>query len=134
MKISTPTADTVCFHCNGKGHFKRECPTFLEEQRVASVANASGINVIEFNFAISSSNSWIVDSGAGAHVCSNMQALKGSRKLAKGEMQFKFGDGALLAAEAVGDLELILPTGIILKLSSVYFIPSCNKNIISYLV
>ena len=71
-----------------------------------------------------------MDSGAGAHVCSNVQALKGSRKLAKGEMQFKFGDGALVAAETVGDLELILPTGLILQLSSVYFIPHCNKNII----
>jgi gag-polypeptide of LTR copia-type len=23
VKVSTPTPDTVCFHCNGKGHFKR---------------------------------------------------------------------------------------------------------------
>ena len=26
VRTSTPTSDTVCFHCNGKGHFKREFP------------------------------------------------------------------------------------------------------------
>ena len=46
-------------------------------------------------------------------------------------MQFKFGDGALVAAIAVGDLELILPTGFIIELTSVYVIPSCSRNIIS---
>jgi hypothetical protein len=58
---------------------------------------------VEINFAISSSNSWVMDSGAGAHICSNMQALKRSRRLEKGEMQLKFGNGALVAAIAVGD-------------------------------
>jgi hypothetical protein len=45
-----------------------------------------------------------VDSGDGAHICLNVQALKRSRQLAKGEIQLKFGNGALVAAIAVGDL------------------------------
>jgi gag-polypeptide of LTR copia-type len=95
VKVSTPTPDTVCFHCNGKSHFKRECLKFLEEQKMGP--STSGIHVVEINFVISSSNSWVVDSGVGAHICSNMQALKRSKRLAKGEMQLKFGNGALVA-------------------------------------
>ena len=130
-KVSIATVDTVCFHCNGKGHFKRDCQKFLAEQKTARVASSSGIHVIEINHTNTFSNSWIVDSGAGAHICSNMQTLRKTRKLAKGEMQFKFGDGALVAAVAIGDLELVLPTGLIIELTSVFVIPSCNRNIIS---
>ena len=131
VRTSTPTSDTVCFHCNGKGHFKRECPKFLEEQKSARVASSKGINVVEINFVVSSSNSWIVDSGAGAHICSNVQMLTRSRKLAKGEMQLKFGNGALGAAVAVGDLELILPSGLIIEFFNVYVVPCTSKNIVS---
>ena len=53
----------MCFCCNGAGHFTRECPKFLEEQKSARVASSAGINVVEINFVVSSSNSWIGDSG-----------------------------------------------------------------------
>jgi gag-polypeptide of LTR copia-type/GAG-pre-integrase domain len=125
VKVSTSTLDTVYFHCNGKSHFKRECPKFLEEQKAGS--STSGIHVVEINFIFSSSNSWVVDSGAGAHICSNMQALKRSRRLAKGEMQLKFGNGALVA---VGDLDLILPNGLVIELSNVYYAPCASRKII----
>ena len=108
-----------------------EFPKFLEEQKSVRVASSAGINVVEINFVVSSSNSWIVDSGAGAHICSNVQMLKRSRKLAKGEMQLKFGNGALGAVVAVGDLELILTSRLIIELFSVYVVPCTGKNFLS---
>jgi gag-polypeptide of LTR copia-type len=33
VKVSMSTLDTVCFHCNGKGLFNRECLKFLQEKR-----------------------------------------------------------------------------------------------------
>jgi hypothetical protein len=59
-----------------------------------------------------------------------MQALKRSRRLAKGEMQLKFGSGALVAAVVVGDLELILPSELVIELSNVYCVPCASRNII----
>jgi hypothetical protein len=48
-------------------------------------------------------------------------------------MQLRVGNGASVAAVAVGDLDLHLPSGLILELSSVYFVPSISRNIISVL-
>jgi GAG-pre-integrase domain/Integrase core domain len=43
-------------------------------------------------------------------------------------MQLRVGNGASVA---VGDLDLHLPSGLVLELSSVYYVPSISRNIIS---
>jgi hypothetical protein len=126
MKVSTSISDTVCFHYNGKGHFKRECLMFLEEQKAKP--STSDICIVKINFVVSSLNSWVVDSGAGAHIYSNI--LKRSRRLAKDEMQLKFGNDALIDDVAVGDLELVLPSELIIELSSVYYVHHVRRNIV----
>jgi hypothetical protein len=70
----------------------------------------------------------VLDTDSCAHICSNVQALKNKRLLGKGEMQLRVGNGASVA---VGDLDLHLPSGLILELSSVYFILFISRNIIS---
>jgi hypothetical protein len=60
VKVSMPTLDTMCFHYNDKGHLRRECPKFLEEQKAGP--STLGIYVVEINFTISSFNSWVMDS------------------------------------------------------------------------
>jgi hypothetical protein len=59
-----------------------------------------------------------------------VEALKNKRLLVNGEMQLRVGNRASVAAVAVGDLDLYLPSGLILELSSVYFVPSISRNII----
>ena len=65
------------------------------------------------------------------HICSNERLLIRSRKLAKGEMQFRFGNSMLGAAIVVGDLELILPSWLSIELFNVFVIPCASQNIIS---
>ena len=60
-----------------------------------------------------------------------MQALRNRRKLKKGDIQLRVGNGAIISATDVGDVDLSLPTGLILHLSAVYFCPCITKNIIS---
>jgi hypothetical protein len=50
-----------------------------------------------------------------------VQALKNKRLI---------GNGASVAAVAVGYLDLHLSSGLVLELSSVYFVPSISRNII----
>jgi hypothetical protein len=46
-------------------------------------------------------------------------------------MQLRVGNGASIVVVVVGDLDLHLSSGLILELSSVYFVPSISRNIIS---
>jgi hypothetical protein len=43
-KDKGPPPDTKCFYCDGKGHWKRNCPKFLEDKKNGTVASNSGIN------------------------------------------------------------------------------------------
>ncbi|KAL0453972.1 UNVERIFIED_CONTAM: hypothetical protein Slati_1375300 [Sesamum latifolium] len=91
-------ANDVCMHCQGKGHWKKECPQLLSNP---------GMFVIEVN-RITNSASWLLDTGFGAHICNNLQVLERSRRLSEGEMILRVGDGKTVYAEAVGSLKLVI--------------------------
>ena len=57
--------------------------------------------------------------------------LKNRRKLRNKEVQLQVGNGALVAAVTTGSIELYLPSGLVMELENVYFVPSISKNIIS---
>jgi hypothetical protein len=53
-----PSPDEECFYYHKKGHWFMNCKKYLEEQKKkGSESSTSGINVIEINIAISSSDS-----------------------------------------------------------------------------
>ncbi|KAL0404180.1 UNVERIFIED_CONTAM: hypothetical protein Sradi_2058800 [Sesamum radiatum] len=107
-------ANDVYMHCQGKGHWKMECPQLLSNP---------GMFVVEVNM-ISNSASWVLDTGCGAHICNDLQVLQRSRKLSKDEMILRLGDGKAVAAEAVGSLRLVVCSHIRIDLKDVYFVPS----------
>jgi hypothetical protein len=64
-----PSPDEKCFHYHKKGHWFMNCKKYLEEQKKkkGSETSALGINVIEINIAVSSSDSWVFDIGLMIH-------------------------------------------------------------------
>ena len=58
--------------------------------------------VIETNLTIFSSSSWVLDSGSSAHLCTSMQGLEEVRGLREGKITLQVGNGAKVAAVAVG--------------------------------
>jgi hypothetical protein len=53
-----PSPDEECFHYHKKGHWFRNCKKYMEEQKKkGSETFASGINVIEINITVFSSDS-----------------------------------------------------------------------------
>ncbi len=60
-----------------------------------------------------------------------MQDLKKSRRLTEGAVTLRVGNGARVAAVAVGTFPLHLPSGFSLILRDCYFVPSASRNLIS---
>jgi hypothetical protein len=86
----------------------------LEEQKKKeSETFASGINVIEINIAVSSSDSWVFDTGSMIHTCKLLQGLSLTRIFTKGELDVRVGNGANVATIAVGTF----PPAITLRIS-----------------
>ena len=66
-----PPKEGVCFFFNEQDHWKRNCKLYLEDlkKKKSSEATTSGIYVIEVN--LSTSASWVLDTGCGSHICVN---------------------------------------------------------------
>ena len=84
------------------------------KKKKSSEATTSGIYVIEVN--LSTSPSWVLDTGCGSHICVNVQGLRSSRSLAKGEVDLQVGNGARVATLAAGVYDLTLPSGLVFQL------------------
>jgi hypothetical protein len=98
---------------------------YLDEQKKKeSETSASGINVIEINIAVSSSDSWVFDTGSMFHTCKSLQGLCLTRRFAKGKLDVRVANGAKVAAITVSTFHLLLPSGLVLKLNNCYCIPA----------
>jgi hypothetical protein len=76
-------------------------------------------------------NSWVFDIGSVAHICNSMQGLTRSRSVARGDVDFRVGNNARVAALSVGMMQLHLLSGFIMELNNCYFVHSLSRNIIS---
>ncbi len=119
----------VCLFCGKRGHWKRDCRAYKAElkDKKAGKAPASGMFVIEINMSISSSKSWIFDTGCGTHICTDVQDLQISRRLTSGEIDLCVGNGSRVAVLAVGTYVLSLPSGHVLTLPDCYHVPSLTS-------
>ncbi|KAK8997996.1 hypothetical protein V6N11_012530 [Hibiscus sabdariffa] len=90
-----------CFHCDKSGHWKRNCPVYLEDVKKAKAVGAtvSGIYVIDVD--MSTSTSWVLETGCGSHICTSVQGLHMRRNLAKGDVDLRVRNGARVAALAI---------------------------------
>ena len=61
----------------------------------------------------------------------NLQGLSSSRKLLPGEIDLRATNGTRIAALAVGSYSIQLSGDSSIILDPCYFVPSCNKNIVS---
>ena len=91
----------------------------------------SDLLVNKTNLVISFSSSWILDSGSSALLCTYMQDLDEVRGLREDEITLRIGNGARVAAVAIGTYPLRPSLGLSLLLKDCYYVPASNKNLIS---
>ena len=77
---------------------KQEFKPYLEDLKGKKTFETSsmGIYVKEVNVTTSDSTSWVLDTGCGAYICTNMNGLRNSRILEKrtsGPMHGKWSKG-----------------------------------------
>ena len=62
-----------CFHCQGKEHWKRNYPKFLESLKTKEKGKQGESKTFSNSFTSkcskSSSNAWVLDTGASSHIC-----------------------------------------------------------------
>ena len=134
-KAAVKAKDTqvVCYYCQEPGHWKRDCKKHKEYLKKSGASTSSGtcIYVIELNLSLSTSDSWVLDTGAESHICVNVQVMEVRRALGKGEVDLRVGDGNKVSTTAVGTVSLRMPTGLVLILNNVHCVPTFCRNIIS---
>ena len=66
---SGPKPETECFYCKQTGHWKRNCPKYLADNKDGKVNKGiCDIHVIDVYLTCTHSNSWVFDTGAVAHI------------------------------------------------------------------
>ena len=100
----------ICFHCGQDGHWKRNYKAYLESKNKVACDSpfSSGIYVIMLN-TVSLYNIWVCDTSCGSYIWFDMQGPMNCRKLTKRESNLLIGDGARVAAVAIGTYVLNLP-------------------------
>ncbi|KAJ9538124.1 hypothetical protein OSB04_030857 [Centaurea solstitialis] len=125
--------DAVCFYCKEVGHWRRSCPKYLEELKKLKVngASTSGTYMTELH-STSTSNSWVLDTGCGTHICTNVQGLKRSRKVRRGELDLIMGNKQIASVDMIGNYELSFSSGLSVVLIDCCYSVEMARNIISF--
>ena len=132
-----PNKDQTCHHCHLHGHWKRDCPLFIEECRKnktkaeLNAAAKGNLFVVELFNLTYESNSWVYDTGCGIHICNTVQGFEEERKLSYGDQFLQVGNGSQVAVEAIGVFHLMLPSGLELILNNCFYAPSIVRGVIS---
>ncbi|GJY38228.1 zinc finger, CCHC-type containing protein [Tanacetum coccineum] len=132
-KREDPAKDSVCHQCGDTGHWKRNCPQYLDEllknKKLSQGASGSGIFTIELYMF--PNKSWVYDTGCSTHICNTTQGLRGSRKLKPGALSLYVGNGQCAEVEAIGSYHLSLPSGLVIILNNCHYATSITRGIIS---
>ncbi|KAI3723297.1 hypothetical protein L2E82_34775 [Cichorium intybus] len=120
-----------CFYCKEKGHWKRSCPKYLQDVKDGKVKpSTAGIYTISKNSP--SSNSWVLDTGCGFHICSDMQGLKESREVEHGRLNLIMGNRRSSPVTKIGVYSLVLSSEVCIDLLDCCYSPEMARNIISF--
>ncbi|KAD5802269.1 hypothetical protein E3N88_13629 [Mikania micrantha] len=117
-----------CKFCRKVGHKQKDCPDFKEW--LAKSGNHLNMIIESFNLNVPT-NTWWFDSGSMVHVTNSTQGFLTIRRLERNQRTLKLGDGKELSVAAVGTLELIMKTGLCIKLYDTLYIPEISRNLVS---
>ncbi|KAL2250008.1 UNVERIFIED_CONTAM: Retrovirus-related Pol polyprotein from transposon TNT 1-94 [Sesamum indicum] len=122
--------EMVCWNCEKPGHMKSECraPKKEKEGRTANVATEEITDALLLSVS-SSSDDWVVDSGASFHSCSNKDIME---PYTSGDFGLVYlADNKPLKIVGKGDVRIKSTNGSCWTLHDVRHIPGLKRNLIS---
>lgn len=128
--------DVVCYYCEKKGHFKRNCPEWKDIcDKIIKARKSRGKPVEIANSSTTdaagklSPSDWIVDSGASTHMTDKLDFFSGSLKPVG--TRFVKAGGGLLTADRVGSVRIIDKNATVMLIHNVLYVPGLNVNLLS---
>ena len=87
-----PKPETECFYCKGDGHWKWNCPRYVEDKKDVKVNKGIFyIHVINVYFTTVYSNPSVFDTGSIAKSSNSKRELQNKQRLVKGEVMMCVG-------------------------------------------
>ena len=136
----------LCYECGKPGHIKRNCYIYLRKQKeldaeskanIAQTNNSESCGLIVTANTVSenhTTDTWIMDSGATRHMCSDRGLFSQLLKL-NSTIEIQVGDGRRLTAEGIGkvSINVKLPGNTVttFQLINVLYVPKLAFNLIS---
>ncbi|KAG7589391.1 Zinc finger CCHC-type [Arabidopsis suecica] len=116
-----------CFKCHRMGHFKNECPSW---ERTANYVELDEdvLLMAQVNLAKAEEHVWYLDSGCSNHMCGTKEWFIDFDDTFR--QHVKLGDDRRMLVEGKGNLRLEI-NGITQVISSVYFVPGLEHNLLS---
>nr|KYP45766.1 hypothetical protein KK1_032693 [Cajanus cajan] len=120
-----------CAYCKKFKHKIDDCYLLKKKNTDKEGILLFALACFESNVVDVSPNSWWLDSGATIHVVNSLQGFTSLRKPSDVESKVIMGDGARASVKDTGVVSLCLPSGHVLLLKDVFYVPSIRRNLIS---
>jgi len=119
-----------CHYCGKEGQWKKDC----HKPRSDEAASGTNNTAREFTFLAetheeSPSKGWIIDSGAGQHLCGDRSQFSTYSDISS-EQAITIADGTKIQAKGQGEIEKLTTGGSII-LTDVWHVPEIGGNLMS---
>ena len=92
-----PKSETECFYCKGNGHWKWNCPRYLENKKDGKVNKGIfDIHVIDVYFTSVYSNPSIFDTSSVVESSNSKREWQNKQRLVKGKVMMCVGNDSMV--------------------------------------
>ena len=98
-----------CFYCGKKGHFKRDCKSYLRSMELKKTSTSDSNEnafISESTLNNTTTDMWVLDSGASDHMCAKLEWFSSYEPLVNTQ-HITIGDGSNLYATGKGNINIV---------------------------